>query len=249
MSNNSTEIKNSNIGKIITFGSLNLFLTLTLEKEDLKSNSFNLLQNLDDLSFITSNKKLWEKIELSSKNELINTLFKMNKIKQNKNVVSYIVLDKLNYNEEQSKFQELLDSVLLDNGLVICSYEVCKCKVSINLKLFYKKRMKKFVIYGEEDYDEEEEEEDNLNEGENTQDGGEEKEEEKEKKENIDENENKEKKDNLNKKDDIGKNQEEEEDDDENVDINDIGLFEKIPEEVKFQEFKYLYFYYKLNMQ
>ena len=61
MSNNSTEIKNSNIGKIITFGSLNLFLTLKLEKEDLKSNSFNLLQNLDDLSFITSNKKLWEK--------------------------------------------------------------------------------------------------------------------------------------------------------------------------------------------
>lgn len=244
MSNNSTEIKNSNIGKIITFGSLNLFLTLKLEKEDLKSNSFNLLQNLDDLSFITSNKKLWEKIELSSKNELINALFKMNKIKQNKNIVSYIVLDKLNYNEEQSKFQELLDSVLLDNGLVICSYEVCKCKVSINLKLFYKKRMKKFVIYGEEDYDEEEEE-DNLNEGENPQDGGEEKEEEKEKKENIDENENKEKKDNLNKKDDIGKNQEEEEDDDENVDINDIGLFEKIPEEVKFQEFKYLYFYYK----
>ena len=241
MSNNSIEIKNSNIGKVITFGSLNLFLTLKLEKEDLKSTSFNLLQNLEDLSFLVSNKKLWEKIELTSKNELINTLFKMNKIKKNKNIISYIVLDKINYNEEQSKFQELLDSVLLDNGLVICSYEVCKCKVSINLKLIYKKRMKKFVIYGEEDYDEEEE--DNLNESENPNNEGEGDVENEEKKENQNENENKEQNDNLKNSDADEKNQEEE--NDKNVDINDIGLFEKIPEEVKFQEFKYLYFYYK----
>ena len=249
MSSNSTEIKNSNIGKIITFGSLNLFLNLKLEKEDLKSNSFNLLQNLDDLSFITNNKKLWEKIELTSKNELLNTLFTMNKIKQNKNIISYIVLDKLNYNEEQSKFQELLDSVLLDNGLVICSYEVCKCKVSINLKLIYKKRKKKFVIYGEEDYDEEEE--DNLNEDENEKQNPKEENkkegEEEEKKENQEKNENKEQKDTRKKNDNdtYEKGQEEEEEDEENIDNNDIGLFEKIPEEVKFQEFKYLYFYYK----
>ena len=241
MSNNSTEIKNSNIGKIITFGSLNLFLTLKLEKEDLKSTSFNLLQTLEDLSFITSNKKLWERIELTSKNELINTVFTMNKIKQNKNIISYIVLDKLNYNEEQSKFQELLDSVLLDNGLVICSYEICKCKVSINLKLLYKKRMKKFVIYGEEDY--EEEEETKVNEGENPHIEGEVEEKKEEKKEKQNENENKEQNDILANNDDNEKNQKE--DDDENVDINDIGLFEKIPEEVKFQEFKYLYVYYK----
>ena len=147
--------QSNSIGKIITFGSLNLFLTLRLEREDLTTN-FNYLQSLEDLTFLADNEKLWERIELTSKNELFNTLLRMNRIKQNKNIISYLVLDKLNYKEEQSKFQKLLDYVLFENGFVVHSYEVCSCQISINLKLLYKKRMKKFVICGEEDYDEDE---------------------------------------------------------------------------------------------
>ena len=123
MSNKEQQPTNSNLGKIITMGSLNLFLNLQLEKEDLKSTNFNDIKGLEDLGFLTSNEKLWEKIELTSKNELIDTLFKMNRIKENKSVVAYLVLDKISWKEEQSQFQKLLDFVLLDNGLIIYSYE------------------------------------------------------------------------------------------------------------------------------
>ena len=248
MSHENKEENHSNIGKIITFGSLNLFLNLRLEKEDLRSNNFNALQNLQDLSFIIENEKLWQKIELTSKNKLINSLFRMNKIKQNKNIVSYLVFDKINLRETQTQFQKLLDSVLLDNGLVIYSHEVCNCHISINLKLFYKKKMKKFVIYGQEDYDEDEEI--NINNGEEEIDKKGE-----EEKDNKTENSKKENESNKNKgkeeKEENIENQEKKEnlEEDEEEDINDIGIFENIPEEVKFENFKYLYIYYNDYIQ
>ena len=227
MLNKSQESKNQNIGKIIAFGSLHLLLTLRLEKEDLKSINFNYLENLEDLSFLINDEKLWEKIELTSNNELISTLLKANSIKQNKNIISYIVLDKISYNEEQSKFQKLLDYLLLNYGFEIYCYEVYKCKININLKLLYKNRIKKFIIYGDY-YEEEENEEKEENEGENNE-------------ENKDENPKKaenetEKKENNDKE----TNQQKEEE------INDIGLFEKIPEEeVKFEDFNYIYIHFK----
>ena len=229
MSNKEEQPTNSNLGKIITMGSLNLFLNLQLEKKDLKSTNFNDIKGLEDLGFLTSNEKLWEKIELTSKNELIDTLFKMNRIKENKSVVAYLVLDKISWKEEQSQFQKLLDFVLLDNGLIIYSYEICKCVISINLKLIYKNKVKRFVIYGEKDYDDDEIENQNENEEKN-----EEEEKEKENKEEIETDRKKE--DSINDKDE---NQKEE-------DANDLGPFKKIPEEeVKFDSFKYIYIHYK----
>ena len=230
MLNKSQESKNQNIGKIIAFGSLHLLLTLRLEKEDLKSINFNYLENLEDLSFLINDAKLWEKIELTSNNELISTLLKANSIKQDKNIISYIVLDKISYNEEQSKFQKLLDYILLGYGFEIYSYEVCKCKININLKLLYKNRIKKFIIYG--DYYEGEENEENKEKGENEGENNE---------ENKDENPKKAEKETKKKENnDKGTNQEKEED------INDIGLFEKIPEEeVKFEDFNYIYIHFK----
>ena len=265
MSKSNTNANNTNqsnnIGKIITFGSLNLFLTLRLEKEDLKSTNFNHLRSLDDLTFLTENEKLWEKIELTSKNELFNTLLRMNLIKKNKNIISYLVLDKLNYNDSQSKFQKLLDYILLENGFVVYSYEICSCQISINLKLLYKKNMKKFVIYGVEDYDEDEmaqnpeEEKKNETERQNlNEENGEEKkenEEKKEKKENEEKKENKtdknEKKvESENNNGNESNNSKEEEEESEDQDVDDIGYFDKIPnEEVKFEEFKYIYINYK----
>ena len=267
MSKQNTNTNQSNsIGKIITFGSLNLFLTLRLEREDLTTN-FNYLQSLEDLTFLTENEKLWERIELTSKNELFNTLLRMNRIKQNKNIISYLVLDKLNYKEEQSKFQKLLDYVLFENGFVVHSYEVCSCQISINLKLLYKKRMKKFVICGEEDYDQDEmaynveEEEEKKNEKENQnqsqeegvmepqpQEEGKKENEEEKKDDKTDKNEKKEEKNSKKgeNNDNTKEEEEEEESENENVDPNDIGYFEKIPdEEVKFGDFKYIYINYK----
>ena len=141
-----------NIGKIITLGSLNLSLTLRLEEYELKSFHINIrkIKSLKDLSFIIENEQIWEKIELSTSSELINTLIHMNRIKRIKNIVAYLVYDKIEFTEEQIKFQRLLDCILLKYGIVIYSYNICKCKNNISFNLIYKNYSKKIMLYGYE---------------------------------------------------------------------------------------------------
>ena len=232
MTTNNVDKTNSNIGKIITFGSLHLLLKLKLEQEDLKSVNFKNLKNLEDLSFLTDNEKLWNKIELVSKNELLQLLLQANKIKRNKNIISYLVFGKIEYDEKQNKFQKLIDCVLLDNGLIIKSYQVCESTVSITLKLTYKKTVKQFLIYGEEDYYDDDEEEADKNEDE------EEEKQNKTERTQRDDNETSTNKDKDKNTESNGDNQDQEEEEN----TNDIGLFENIPkEEVKFEDFKYIY--------
>ena len=142
----------SNIGKIITFGSLNISLTLRLETSDIQSLGLNIkkINSLNDLSFILENNNLWDRFELSTESELLNTLIHMNRIKKIKNIVAYLVYDKINFNEEQIQFQRLLDFILLANGVVIYSYEICKCKISIYINIIYKNTTKKIVLYEED---------------------------------------------------------------------------------------------------
>ena len=223
------EEKKSNIGKIITFGSLNITFKLALEKNDFNSNIFEKLENLEDLTFLTENKKLWEKIELTTKNELINSIIFMNKIKKKKSIVSYLVYNKIELSDAQAKFKNLIDSVLLDNGLVVIGrYDICQCQISINLILKYKNKKKSFNIYGEKN--------DNDNDDEGKKDENENKEGSKKEEGNKENTNNKEEENQTGNDEDESQKKEEEED------PNDIGDFEKIPEdEVKFNNFKYLY--------
>ena len=73
-----------NIGKIITLGGLELSLNLKLDKRDIQILNIDLrnIKSLQDLSFLIDNENIWEKIYLSTKNELINTLFHMNRVKK-----------------------------------------------------------------------------------------------------------------------------------------------------------------------
>ena len=156
MSFYSQEMKS--IGKLITIGGLDLSLTLRLEKSEIKNLNINLprLKTLNDLSFIIDNEIFWQRIELSSKNELLNTIFHMNKLKKIKNIVAYLTYDKLDFNEEQKKFQKLLDIILLSNGVVIYSSNICKCKMDICFRIMYKTYVKKIMLYGDLDYDNDE---------------------------------------------------------------------------------------------
>ena len=72
------------IGKIITLGGLELSLNLKLDKRDIQALNIDLrnIKSLQDLSFLIDNENIWEKIYLSTKNELINTLFHMNRVKK-----------------------------------------------------------------------------------------------------------------------------------------------------------------------
>ena len=142
----------SNIGKLITFGALNLSLTLRLEKSDIQSLNINFkhIHNLNDIYFIIENEQLWDRIELTTKSELLNTLFHMNRIKRIKNIVAYLIYNKLEFTEEQMKFQKLLDCTLLSNGVVIYSFDVCKCNINIYFNIIYNNNIKKIVLYEDE---------------------------------------------------------------------------------------------------
>ena len=206
-----------NIGKLITIGSLNLSLSLKLEKSDIKALNvdFKNINCLNDLSFIIENEQFWERIELSSESELINSLFYMNRIKRIKNIVAYLVYNKIDFTEDQIKFQRLLDFILLSNGVVIYTYEICKCKINIYFNIIYQNMNKKIVLYEEEIYD--------IN---------------KDNYINNDELENQEKKEKEN-------NEENEEESKFEHENEDIGLFSNIPEnQVNFNYFKYFYIHF-----
>lgn len=206
----------NNLGKLITFGSLHLSLTLKLEKFEIQNLNidFRKINSLSDLSFLIENEIFWERIELSSRNELLNTIFHMNRIKKRKNIVTYLLYDKLNFNSEQIKFQRLIDYILLSNGVVIYSFNIFRCKMNICFKIMYKNHTRKIMLF---DDDNNEEENSSINYNNNVN--------EENKNFNLDEDEES--------KDNIGE-------------INNIGLFKKFPEnEINFGDFKYLYFHAK----
>ena len=142
-----------NIGKIIALGGLELSLNLKLDKRDIQALNIDLrnIKSLQDLLFLIDNENIWEKIYLSTKNELINTLFHMNRVKKIKNIVAYLIYDKIEFTEEQKKFQKILDFALLNNGVVIYSYPICKCKINISFNLIYKNNTIKINLYGEKE--------------------------------------------------------------------------------------------------
>jgi hypothetical protein len=178
----------------------------------------------------------------------------MNKIKRIKNIVAYLVYERLQFNEEQMKFQRLLDYILLTNGVVIYSFDICKCKMNISFKIVYKNYVKKVMFLGDEEYDDEESNLENPNEWDyndsilnninNTS-------------KTIDEyvkSNNNISKTKLETKETKGKDEEkiptEEDEEEESNEIDDnednIGLFERLPEnEVNFGEFKYIYIHFR----
>ena len=203
--------------------------------------NFLTLKDLKNLTFLIENEKLWNRIELTTNNELLNVLLQANKIKIYKNVISYLVYSKIEYNEEQQKFQKLIDSILLDNGLVILSYDICKCKVSINLKISFNKYIHQYCLYGEEDFQEYDEEKSKKSNDDNNNDERNKNNEVEKKNSENNKNINEENKNDENENEEDNENQEEKEEDN-----NDLGPFEKMPfDEIKFEDFKCIYIHFK----
>ena len=142
-----------NIGKIIALGGFEISLNLKLDKRDIQALNIDLrnIKSLQDLLFLIDNENIWEKIYLSTKNELINTLFHMNRVKKIKNIVAYLIYDKIEFTEEQKQFQKIFDFILLNNGIVIYSYPILKCKINISFNLIYKNNTIKINLYGEKE--------------------------------------------------------------------------------------------------
>ena len=69
-------------GSILSFGSINLLLTLNLEKHDVKKYKikFDKLESLENLKFLKKHKRLWKNVSLSYSNNTLNYLSSLNKV-------------------------------------------------------------------------------------------------------------------------------------------------------------------------
>ena len=137
-------------GDILSFGSINLLLTLNLEKDDLFKYQikWNEIKSLENIQFIARHKHFWKRIELSSLNDTINILLQINKLSKKLIKIAYCGYKKMTYKDEQVEFTKLIESVTNQNGLFITSCDVCKCITSIQLLLKYKNDQKLFVLSG-----------------------------------------------------------------------------------------------------
>ena len=137
-------------GDLLSFGSINLLLTLNLEKEDMHKYGANWhnLKSLENLDFITDNTELWKKVELSSTNDTINILLQINQSSKKLVKIGYVGFKKITYKDKQVDFYDFIETVTKQNGLYITSCDVCKCIISIQLLLKYKNKEKIFLLSG-----------------------------------------------------------------------------------------------------
>ena len=160
-------------GNMLSYGCLNLTLTIELTEKDLEKNNiaWENLKNYNSISFINTNKSLWPRLKLSSTNDTLETLLHMNKILEKKIQIKHICFRKIKYQQNQVAFKDLVDSTTNSNGLYLDSHSVCPCELSIQLRLRFNGRRRLFVLCGEktpldddddEDGDYDMKEEDNI---------------------------------------------------------------------------------------
>ena len=173
-------------GNILSFGSLNLILTLNLEKHDIKKYKikFDKLESLENLKFLKKHKSLWKKVTLSSPNNTMNILLHINKSSKKIINIGYVAFKKIEYNDEQEEFEKFIKEVTTQNGLFLTSCEVCPCTIFIQLLLKFEEKEKKFVLCGKSESEEKEKEvkgeDDNVIQDEHTKENKEENKENKE---------------------------------------------------------------------
>ena len=137
-------------GDFLAFGSINLLLTLELNKNDLSKYKKNWedLESLKDLKFIRKHKHFWKRIDITSTDNTMNILLNINKTTQKLIKIGYVGLKKMIFQDDQYDFQEFIYSITKQRGLFITSCDVCKCTISIQLLLKYEKDEKKFLLCG-----------------------------------------------------------------------------------------------------
>ena len=135
-------------GDILTFGSLDLLLTLNLSQNiiDEFKIKWNNLSSLENLEFLLKNNKIWKQIELSSTNDTIQLLLQINKSTTKLIKIGYVILNNLNFSDKQNDFKEFVKTVTNDNGLFLTFCSVCNCSVIIKLKLIFNNKKKIFVL-------------------------------------------------------------------------------------------------------
>ena len=138
-------------GNLLAFGSINLIFTLPLQKHDIKKYKikFESLKTLEDIKFITKHKRFLKRVEISTKTNVMDILVQINKSAKKLLKIGYICYNKIIYKENQEIFKDFIEKVTKLNGIYLTSCDLCKCQICIELIISYEKKIKKFVICGQ----------------------------------------------------------------------------------------------------
>ena len=137
-------------GDFLAFGSINLLLTLNLNKNDFSKYKINWedIQSLNGLKFIRKHKNFLKRIDITSTDNTMNILLTINKTTQKLIKIGYVGLKKMVFQDDQINFQDFIYNVTKQKGLFITSCDVCRCTISIQLLLKYEKEEKLFLLCG-----------------------------------------------------------------------------------------------------
>ena len=159
----SAEMTTENIGNLLSYGSINLTLTLELFDNDFIENNieWKKITSLSNVTFLKENTTLWDRIKLSSTEPNMQLLLHMNKILKEKIKIKVICLRKMKFKQNQIQFKEFMNNIINLNGLYFESHSVCRCELSIQLRLRYNGKRRLLVLCGdksplEDDCDEDE---------------------------------------------------------------------------------------------
>ena len=146
-----TELTTGNIGNLLSYGSINLTLTLELFDNDLVENNieWKKINTISNVSFLKENTTLWDRINLSSTDQNMQLLLHMNKVLKEKIKIKFICFRKLKYKQNQIEFKDFLNNIINLNGLYFESHSVCRCDLSIQLRLRYNGKRRILVLCGD----------------------------------------------------------------------------------------------------
>ena len=130
--------------RVLALGNFNVLYSLELTNEEIKKFGYEHLKDInsiEDLSFLLTFKYLWNKIKLSTDNNLINILLFVNSIcsESNKAFYEFISLENPIFTEEEQKYEEMFETVNKLNIFVLNKNSVYKEK-SRKITLLLKKR-------------------------------------------------------------------------------------------------------------
>ena len=159
MSNNIKKLKydllqsnSSNLGSVLSFGSVHLLLTLNLTKEDLTEYEINFdnIKSLENIPFLKENPSLWDRIELTSPDPTLKMFLYTNKVASTKTKIKHMCFRKMKYLGEQREYIEMVEEVLNKHKIdLTSSYDVCKCILSIQLVIYCRLKRKVLVLCGD----------------------------------------------------------------------------------------------------
>lgn len=124
--------------RVVSLGSVDLQYTLHISKSDLMNHGveFDKLEKVTDLSFLSSKKELWDNIQISSQNYLINFLLFINKANSTKSFIELIMFNSPKYSQDEMFLKEILTHVTEHNYLFLNEASVSRgtCNLSFAVK-------------------------------------------------------------------------------------------------------------------